>query len=80
MLATSSKEREANYHNYYWKIKLEVLQPGSTGGEKDREMFSALDSQESEKSCISSVSGFCGRIRDISEETVILYLLNVVLV
>lgn len=79
MLATSSKEREANYHNYYWKIKLEDLQPGSTWGEKDREIFSALDSQKSEKSCISSVSGFCGRIRDISEEIVILYIFNVVL-
>lgn len=52
MLATSPKEREANYRNYYWRAKLEDLQSEATSGEKDREMFSALDSQEFEKSCV----------------------------
>lgn len=67
VLATSWKETEPRYHNYYWRAKLEDLQTEATSGAKDREMFSALDSQDFEKSWVCNVFVFWERVRDISE-------------
>lgn len=36
MLATSPKEIGANYHNYYWRAKLEDIQPEATSGAKEK--------------------------------------------
>lgn len=67
VLAASWKEIEAKYHNYYQRAKLEGLQTEATSGAKDRETFSALDSQEFERSWVSNVFGFWDRVGDISE-------------
>lgn len=37
VLGTGPKEIEANYHNYYWRAKLEFVQPEVVWGEKGRE-------------------------------------------